>query len=214
MGTPLREILDTIGGGPAPGRRVVAVMSGVANPLLPEHMLDTPASFEAMEAVGSGLGAAGFIVFDDTVDLAAVALGVSRFLSVESCGQCTPCKQDGLSIAGVLERVCRSEPDGGEMAALEDLLQTVANESRCYLATQHERVVGSVLSIFPEALTAHLDGGSAPVEPELVAPIADLANGRALLDENQISKQPDWTFGPTDSGQSPADMVESGTDLV
>ena len=105
MGTPLREIVERIGGGARSGQRVVAVMSGVANELVLEDELDTPASYEAMAAVGSGLGAAGFIVFDDTTDFAAVAQGVSRFLAVESCGQCTPCKQDGLALAELLDRV-------------------------------------------------------------------------------------------------------------
>ena len=53
-------------------------------------------TYEDLRAAGGGLGAAGFIVFDDTADLVAVAAGVARFLAVESCGQCRHCKDDGL----------------------------------------------------------------------------------------------------------------------
>src|SRR5690606_23789311 len=102
MGTPLRDIVDEVGGGMPDGRSVAAVMSGVANPLVPGDMLGTPATHEALQAIGSGLGAAGFIVFDDHTDFTAVAEGVARFLSVESCGQCTPCKQDGRAIRDLL----------------------------------------------------------------------------------------------------------------
>ena len=35
LGTPLREVIERIGGGARAGREIVAVMSGVANPLLP-----------------------------------------------------------------------------------------------------------------------------------------------------------------------------------
>ena len=35
----------------------------------------------------------------DASDMAAVAAGVSRFLAVESCGQCSPCKLDGENLA-------------------------------------------------------------------------------------------------------------------
>ena len=35
MGTPLREVIERIGGGARPGREIAAVMSGVANPLVP-----------------------------------------------------------------------------------------------------------------------------------------------------------------------------------
>ena len=80
---------------PADGQ-IIAVMSGVSNPLLPVEGMGTRLSYEAMQDAGTGLGTGGFIVFDETVDLVAVAHGVSRFLATESCGQCTPCKQDGL----------------------------------------------------------------------------------------------------------------------
>ena len=43
---------------------------------------------EAMAAVGSGLGSAGFFVIGDDVEPVSVA----RFLAIESCGQCTHCK--------------------------------------------------------------------------------------------------------------------------
>ena len=36
-----------------------------------------------MQEAGTGLGTGGFIVFDETVDLVAVAQGVSRFLAIE-----------------------------------------------------------------------------------------------------------------------------------
>ncbi len=33
----------------------------------------------------------------------------------------------------------------------------------------------------------------------------DLRDGEAVLDEGQWSKQPDWTFDESDSGQAPAE---------
>src|SRR5438445_1187691 len=80
MGTPLREVIQTVGRGARAEHRITAVVSGVANPILPASLLDTPISYEAMQAVGSGLGATGFIVFDDSTDLVALVHGVARFL--------------------------------------------------------------------------------------------------------------------------------------
>ncbi|MDP9070892.1 MAG: hypothetical protein M3N68_06335 [Actinomycetota bacterium] len=209
MGTPLREVLDSIGGGPSPGERVTAVMSGVANPLVPESLLDTAVSYEGMEAIETGLGAAGFIVFDDTSDPAAVARGVSRFLAVESCGQCTPCKQDGLALADLLERLRRSDADENTLAAVEDRVATVADNARCFLAAQHQRVVGSILRLFPDEVRAHATGAAQAAKDELIAPILDLDGDLAVLDERQAVKQPDWTFDDTYSGQSPADRARA-----
>jgi NADH-quinone oxidoreductase subunit F len=209
MGTPLREVVETLGGGVRSGEQVTAVLSGVANALLPGHLLDTPVTYEDLEEAGAGIGSAGFIVFDGTNDLVAVAAGVSRFLSVESCGQCTPCKQDGLTITWLLERMGRGEAVAVDLDSLRDRLSTVTDEARCYLATQHQRVVESVLRLFPEAVQAHVDLQAGAVEPELIAPIVDIEDGVATLDEAHAGKQPDWTHDAEFSGQSPADKVDA-----
>src|SRR5947208_3790093 len=169
MGTPLREVIEIVGGGPRRGHQIKAVMPGVSSGVIPEHLLDTPVSYEAMADIGSGLGAGGFIVFDDSDDLAAVAAGVSRFLAVESCGQCTPCKRDGMALAGLLARVSRSEATARNLAEVGDLLRTVSDEARCYLALQHQAVVERIVTGFGEELKAHVDGAAGAVEPALVA---------------------------------------------
>jgi len=185
----------------------VAALSGVAHPLLPADRFDTPLDFDAMDAAGAGLGAAGFIVFDDATDLAAVAQGVARFLAVESCGQCTPCKQDGRAIAELLDRVRRSDAVDLELVDIADRVRTVTDGARCFLAHQQQRVIGSVLELFPDVLRAHVEGRVDEVEPELVAPIVAFDGDRAVLDEGQRAKQPDWTYADVDSGQSPADRL-------
>ncbi|MDQ3570353.1 MAG: hypothetical protein M3396_06970 [Actinomycetota bacterium] len=209
LGTPLGEVIDTIGGGLASGHRVRAVMAGVATPLLPGSALDTPVSYEGMEDAGSGLGTGGFIVFDDTTDPAAVAQGVSHFLGVESCGQCSPCKQDGLALDQLLDTLRRSEADEDVLEAIESRVGTVSERARCYLAHQHQRVVDSILRLFPDELAAHLDGRRGPARPELIVPILDIVDHKAIFDEEQARKQPDWTFDPEYSGQSPADRTQS-----
>jgi NADH-quinone oxidoreductase subunit F len=183
------------------------VLSGVANPLLPAGLLDTPVSYEAMQQAGSGLGAAGFLVFDDRVDLVAVAEGVARFLAVESCGQCTPCKQDGQAIAELLTVFCRSEATDHDLDRLRAHVSTVADGARCFLAHQQEQVVGSLLERFPEALARHLDGASEPVEPVLVSALVTIDQGTAVVDERHRDKQPDWSYDEIDSGQPPAERL-------
>jgi NADH-quinone oxidoreductase subunit F len=213
MGTPLAEVIERAGGGARRGRRLTAALSGVANPILPADLLDTPLSHEAMQAVGGGLGTGGFTVFDDTTDVVAVAQGVSRFLAVESCGQCTPCKQDGIAIADHLADLRASAISEADMEDLDDRLRTVIVGARCYLATQHQLVVGSLLERFPDAVAAHGSGAAEAAREVLIAPILDLdidrPDARAVLDERQRDKQPDWTYGATYSGTSPADAHDS-----
>ncbi len=206
MGTPLAQAIADIGGGVQPGRRFVAAMSGVANPLVPAEQFGTPLTYEDMQGLGSGLGAAGFILFDDATDLTAVAAGVSRFLAVESCGQCTPCKQDGLAIADTLARVCAGDGTELDLAAVGDRFATVADGARCFLAHQHQRVIESMFRLFPDSFRRHLNPGAGAARTVPIVPIKDITrDGRAVLDTEQAGKQPDWSFDEVDSCKAPVE---------
>jgi NADH:ubiquinone oxidoreductase subunit F (NADH-binding) len=208
MGTTLREVIEEIGGGARAGRSIVAVAPGVSGALVPASALDTPLTYEDMIAAGSGLGSCGFTVYDDRDDLVAAVAGASRFLAVESCGQCTPCKQDGQVIAAALADLSRSDLSDTRLGLLQKRLGTVADGARCFLASQQEVVVRSLLDRFPEAVVAHFDGRAEPTEPRLVAELVEIRDGRATVDERHRDKQPDWTYGAEDSGQSPADRLD------
>jgi NADH:ubiquinone oxidoreductase subunit F (NADH-binding) len=204
MGTPLREVIDEIGGGARPGRRIVAVLPGVSTRFITGDELDTPVSFEALAALGSGLGSAGFMVFDDADDLVAVAAGASRFLAVESCGQCEPCKLTGLRIADDLDKLARSQVAPKDVADLRARVGQVAESARCSLATQHQVLVESLLATWPDAVEDHAHGRAAGVAPTLVAELVSIDGGVAHVDEHHRDKQPDWTFDAVTSGQTPA----------
>ncbi len=212
MGTPLREVIEEIGGGPLEGRRIKAVMSGVATGLITADLLDTPVTYEAMADVGSGLGSTGFMVYDETADMTAVAAGASRFLAVESCGQCTPCKQDGLALADLWAKLCSNEGAQADLDTIVERAASVGDRARCYLATQHQVLATSILERFGDDIAAHVAGTATTVEPALVAELVDIADGRATFDERHRQKQPDWTFDATYSGQSPADRFAEHRD--
>ena len=205
MGTPLREVIDLIGGGPRAGRVIKAVIGGAATPALTADQLDTPVSYEGMKRVGAHLGCGGFIVFDDHNDMAAVAEGVARFLAIESCGLCIPCKEDGLALSELFGRVRRSQANDRDLAAIGDRLRTVDYGARCNLATQYQLVLQSILDRFGGEIDAHVRGTTPAAEPELIATIVDIDGTRAILDEAHRGKQPDWTFEARWSGKSPAD---------
>ncbi len=208
LGTPLREVLETVGGGARPGRRIVGVMSGVANALIPESQLDTPMSYEDLAAIGSGLGAAGFIVFDDTTDMVAVAAGVSRFLAVESCGQCTPCKQDGLIISDALERIREGDARANDLDEVRSRLGNVAFGARCNLATQHQLVVDSIMRLFPDEFERHARHTIPASPPYHVAALVQILRGQAIVDQREALKQPDWSFDEEYSGKLPAGRLD------
>ena len=194
MGTPLQEVLQRCGG-PRPGRKIKAVIPGVANAALPAGSLATPLTFEDMEAAGSGLGAAGFIVYDDTACMVDVTATLSRFLYVESCGQCLPCKLGTGHITGALERIRDGSGSGADVDVIAERLRIVADGNRCYLPVQEQNLVASLLRLYPEDVTAHLEGTCTSHRGRIPTPnIVDLVEGVVTYDDRQEHKQPDWTY--------------------
>jgi NADH-quinone oxidoreductase subunit F len=196
MGTPLRAIVDEVGGGVAPDRSVKGVLSGVANPVVTSENLDVPLSYEGFTAIGSGLGAAGFLVFDDRRDMVRVAHAVSRFLYVESCGQCPACK---FGTGEVTARLGQLIIEGGSPQDLETIaarLRSVTDANRCYLGAEEQQTVSSLLAAYPEDVALNLTGVQTdPVEP--ISKIVDIVDGVAVVDDKQAYKQPDWTYAGT-----------------
>jgi len=83
-----------LAGGPPDGRVLKAIFPGASNTVISPAQLDVPLDFDAMRQAGSGLGAGGFAVFDDSACMVQAAWRYSRFLFVESCGQCAGARLD------------------------------------------------------------------------------------------------------------------------
>jgi NADH:ubiquinone oxidoreductase subunit F (NADH-binding) len=196
-GTTLRQVIDAVGSGLPPGRDVKGVLSGVANPVVLPHDLDTPVSYEGFQAVGSGIGSCGFIVFDDTACAVEVARVMSRFLSVESCGQCPPCKLGSGEITARLERLQAGVAGDVDLETISYWVSRVTDGNRCYLAVEEQLVVSSLLQAFPDEFVAHIEQRGCPLPRTVELPkLVDLAGGVATIDRRQERKQPDWTYLP------------------
>jgi NADH-quinone oxidoreductase subunit F len=194
MGTPFSTLLDACGGPPA-GRSWRAALSGVSNAVLQTADFDVPLTYEDLAARGSGLGAAGFVLYDDTVDMLSVAREFSRFLAIESCGQCPSCKEGCMQIT---DRLLAIESDVGtdsDLGEVEAWLRRVTDANRCYLGTQEQVVVSSILRAFPEDVAARLEGTAAPLRQVLVPLIKDITDdGVIVYDERHTHKRPDWSY--------------------
>ena len=197
LGTHLADAIDAVGSGVAAGRSAKAIFSGVANPVVTAAHLDVPISYEGFARIGSGMGAGGFIVYDDTACMVEVARLFSRFLYVESCGQCPACKRGAGEITDRLQTI---EGGGGSDSDLDEIgrwLGQVTDGSRCYLPVEEQAVVASILRAFPEEFAAHLETGVCPRPRAIPLPkLVDLRDGRAVYDERHYRKRPDWTYAP------------------
>ena len=124
LGTPFRELL-AMAGGVRDGRRLKAVIPGGASmPVLPgEIMMDVNMDYDSIRAAGSMLGSGAVVIMDDTTCMVRMAERIARFYYMESCGQCTPCREG----TGWMYRVIRRIGAGGGEREHLDMLLDVAN---------------------------------------------------------------------------------------
>src|SRR5437764_8798454 len=86
LGTPSREIIYGLAGGPPEGREVKLWFPGGSSaPVLTGDDLDLPYDFDSMAKAGSMLGSGAIIVVDDQTSVVDVAMKVAKFYRHESC---------------------------------------------------------------------------------------------------------------------------------
>lgn len=150
MGTPLRKIIEAAGGVRG-GKKLKAVIPGGAStPPLNESEMDTPMDFDGLRAVGSFLGAGGVIVLDETRDLAEVAHNIERFLSHESCGQCTPCREGSEWTVRILERMLEGKGDPADLPNLVRIGENITGKVICALGDTVGMVTRGFMKKFPK----------------------------------------------------------------
>ena len=196
LGTPLRTLVYDVAAGPPEGRAVKAIFPGASASVLTAEHLDVPMSFDALEEVGSGLGSAGFVVYDESACIVRATRDFSRFLWIESCAQCPPCKQGSEDITSALERIEAGEGDELDLTTIQERALTVTDGKRCALPNGEASIVASCLERFAEEFREHL-GQPCPRSPELAFPkIVDFdeQNGRFSYDERYAKKRADWTY--------------------
>ena len=171
FGITLRELIYDIGGGTASGRPVKAVqVGGPLGAYIHPDQFDLPFDYEAYAAAQGLIGHGGIVVFDDTVDMGAMARFAFQFCAAESCGKCTPCRIGSVRGVEIVDRIREGgrEPDRLELAPqmhntckvrrnqadevrlLEDLAEVMRDGSLCALGGFTPYPVLSALKHWPQ----------------------------------------------------------------
>lgn len=177
LGTPLQTLIQTCGGGVKIDRRLQAVFSGPTNAVIPADKINTPLDFASMRAIPSGLGSGGFTVYDDTACIIQAGLNFSRFLAIESCGQCTACKTGTGRITSRLERLEAGEATEEDVMAILDDCQHIKGAGRCFLITEEGIEINSILYHFADDVVEHLSYGCKKKRSLVMPKIKDFDEG-------------------------------------
>jgi len=157
MGTSLRDIIFTIGGG-VPGKRIFKAVQtgGPSGGCIPESLLDLKVDFDSLNEAGSMMGSGGMIVMDDRTCMVEVARYYVQFLAGESCGKCVPCREGIRSLLEILERICNGHGCLEDLDLLEDIGETVRAAALCALGRTAPNPVLSTIKYFRDEYLEHI----------------------------------------------------------
>ncbi|MBM4060303.1 MAG: 4Fe-4S dicluster domain-containing protein, partial [Planctomycetes bacterium] len=159
MGTTIRTIVEELGGGVAPGRKLKAVqIGGPSGGCVPAELADTPVDYESLLAVGAMMGSGGFVVLDDTDCMVDVARYFLQFTQNQSCGRCAPCRIGTKRLLEILDRVRTGQGRASDLKLIEDLAPQIQATSLCGLGKSAPNPVLSTLRWFRAEYEAHLRG--------------------------------------------------------
>jgi NADP-reducing hydrogenase subunit HndC len=157
MGTPLRDIIFTIGGGIPGGKKFKAVQTGgPSGGCIPEHLLDLPVGFDELTKAGSMMGSGGMIVMDEDTCMVDVARYFLAFLTDESCGKCVPCREGMRQMLKLLTNITKGKGKEGDIELLEQLSETAIEAALCALGKSSPNPFLSTLKYFRDEYEAHV----------------------------------------------------------
>ncbi len=163
MGITLRQIVYDIGGGIRGGKKFKAIQTGgPSGGCIPESLIDTPVDFDRLTELGSMMGSGGMIVMDQDTCMVDFARYFLNFLSEESCGKCTPCREGIKQMLNILTRICEGKGQEGDVEWLQEIGHAVMDASLCQLGGTAPNPVLSTIRYFREEYDAHIRDRKCP----------------------------------------------------
>ena len=157
LGTTVREVFQTCGGGAPEGHAFKALQPG--GPLLgimPPSSLDLGLEPEVFRENGmAAMGGGGLVFLDDTACIVDLCAQYEWFLEDESCGRCTTCHGGTQRMVEMLRRI---KNGGGRESDLPKfrLLAATLRYSNCIHGQAAPAIVVNALDWFAEEFNEHI----------------------------------------------------------
>ena len=157
MGTPLRTIIEEIGGGVPHGKKFKAVQTGgPSGACIPASKLDVPIDYQNLTNLGAMMGSGGMIVLDEDDCMVDIAKFFLQFTVDESCGKCAPCRIGTKRMLEILNKITDGNGTMEDLETLEELAKHLQNSSLCALGQTAPNPVLSTMVNFRDEYIAHV----------------------------------------------------------
>jgi NADH-quinone oxidoreductase subunit F len=186
LGTPSREIIYGLAGGPPEGHEVKFWFPGGSSaPVLTGEDLDVPYDFDSMAKAGSMLGSGAIIVVDDSHTVLEVALKLAKFYAHESCGKCVPCREGTNWTVKMLQRIQSGEATPMDLDIMASVQEQIIGNCLCVLGDAMAMPIGSMVEKFRAELEAEIEAArerAGAGELDDVTPTTGYAGGARVAD--------------------------------
>ena len=179
LGTPSREIIYDLAGGPPEGREVKFWFpGGSSSPVLTKDDLDVPYDFDSMAKAGTMLGSGAIIVVDDSHSVLEVMHKLVKFYAHESCGKCVPCREGTNWTLKMVRRIEGGEATPMDLDIMASVQEQIIGNCLCVLGDAMAMPVGSMVEKFRPELEAEIDAarervGAAALHDVVALGVAD-----------------------------------------
>jgi len=162
LGTPFKDLLE-MAGGMRNGNKLKAVIPGGSSmPVMPASaIMDCNMDYDALKQAGSMIGSGGVIVMDDTTCMVEVLERIAQFYYVESCGQCTPCREGTGWLYRCLRRIRTGQGRAKDLELLESIAGRIEGRTICALGDAAAWPVQSFLRHFRSEFENMIKAGDA-----------------------------------------------------
>jgi NADH-quinone oxidoreductase subunit F len=168
LGTPFSELL-VMAGGMRNGNKLKGVIPGGSSmPVLPaDVMMDISMDYDALGKAGSGLGSGAVIVMDETTCMVKACTRIARFYHMESCGQCTPCREGTGWMHRVLQRIVDAKGKAGDLDLLLSAAAQIEGHTICAFGEAAAWPVQGFLRQFRGEFEYYIEHGRSMVDAQL-----------------------------------------------
>ena len=151
MDVSMKDIIYDIGGGIRDGKKLKGVIpGGSSSTVMKADEVDVLYNFDDLAKIGTMLGSAAMMVFDEGTDIVKLLHRITRFYAHESCGQCTPCREGTRWSSQIIQDFLRGNGSDEKLKRLYRVGGNMLGTTLCALGDAAAMPIQSFVNKFPE----------------------------------------------------------------
>jgi NADH:ubiquinone oxidoreductase subunit F (NADH-binding)/(2Fe-2S) ferredoxin/Pyruvate/2-oxoacid:ferredoxin oxidoreductase delta subunit len=163
MGTKVRDLIYTIGGGITNNKTFKCVQfGGSLGGCLSAKDLDLEIDFDNLASAGSLIGSGAISVMDENNCVVSMVKFYLDFIIQQSCGKCSPCRVGLNKMADIVTNITKGIGTSKDLDELETLALYIKDASLCNLGKNAVNPLLSTLRDFKDEYLAHIQEKKCP----------------------------------------------------